>query len=96
MLATFTFENEKVLNIFRVITPSDLNLKNNQSVHDNKPYLNPIKLAKSYMNNRKKLEQGGLDEMDDDRWWLKTEFPYFIVDDCLIVTDKNVYVIELT
>lgn len=98
MLSQFVFEDEIVLNIFRVLPHSQLNRKNLQNMNDNSPYLNTIKLAQSYMNNRKKLQQdggSGDDSMDEERRWLKTEFPYFEIDECLVVTDKNLYIIEL-
>lgn len=52
------------------------------------------KLTQNYRNNMKKLSDADDAVLDDDKL-LEFTFPRIELDNCLVVTDKNVYFIEL-
>lgn len=89
---------ERVIDMHRVITEPPLN---EHRVTTNVPPWaentgKNIKSTQSYIRNRKKQTEK-LNEFDiDDKTILQNEFPHVDIENCMLVTSKNLYFIELT
>lgn len=94
----FHLNDEKVVDIHRVVPTSVENFSDSGG-----PGSSPVwsqshskkgKLTQNYRKNMKKLSDVDDGLLDDDKL-LEFSFPRIELDKCLVVTDKNVYFIEL-
>lgn len=95
-LALFQFQNETIINIYRSnepISSSSDRSKMPPSFQNNKTYFKHLKLTQNNTKNRRKFDDS--DDLLDDRRYLRTEFPSLEMNKCVVVTDRNVYMIEL-
>lgn len=98
MLALFPFPDERLIGMYRV--GDDLSGDTERATANAERLLNDSQMNNNYMKEmqymkktRKKSRESSLDE--DGRRYLRTEFPMLSLDKCMVVTDRNVYLIEL-
>lgn len=93
LLAQFSFPNEKIINIHRKINV----LSNKNCFTEEKPKTTGSEFyyLKEYSNYHSKLEHAKCFDMSDLQV-LQNIFPEIELEKCYVVTDKNVYCIELS
>lgn len=98
MLALFPFPDERLIGMYRV--GDEFAADTERAAACSERLLNDSQMNNNYMKEmqymkktRKKSRESSLDE--DGRRYLRTEFPMLSLDKCMLVTDRNVYLIEL-
>lgn len=101
-MSRFDFTDERIINIFRNpgcgrSSVGSSNKSRPQMNQSNKNYYKHLKLAQQQQQQQRYGKRGRKDddELDDDHRCLRTEFPQLEMDRCTVVTDQNVYMIEL-
>lgn len=94
-MSRFDFKDERIVDIFGNPGCGQFGANKSQrpqaaaTNQSNKNYYKHLKLA------QQQQKMGVDDLVDDDHRCLRTEFPPLEMDRCVVVTDRNVYMIEL-
>lgn len=98
MLALFRFPDERLIGMYRV--GDEFTADTERAAASAERQLNDSQMNNNYMKEmqymkktRKKSRESSVD--DDGRRYLRTEFPMLTLDKCMLVTNRNVYLIEL-
>lgn len=98
MLGLFRFPDERLIGMYRVGDEFSADTERaaasaERQLNDSQKNNNYLKEMQYMKKARKKSRESSVDE--DGRRYLRTEFPMLSLDRCMVVTDRNVYLIEL-
>lgn len=95
-MSLFKFSNEIILNIHRVSWPDIEATRDGDTQIEcfNKTLKENCRSTQRYVENREMFDKA--DEYENDiRKLMQTEFPKIEMEKCIVVTNRNVYMIEL-